>query len=222
MHFLPREAALTGFEAGIPHLRRHDGKAVMFPHLSGAARQGRLLHPRVQFAYADEDVFFLLDGEVLVATGAPGNWAFELDDLDDLGVRHHPEATGLPDGLVCSRTIYDFRGAHLQPLPRLAQRLTAALIDGWLVWGGSPLRLLDDPKHLTWLASQGSPEPMPPHDKSGIDLAAKSNRRGQIRLSRRPVRWPQHDRLSAAGRLERGRLPASLAEVQQLRRPSLV
>ena len=174
MHVLPRNAALTGFESGIPHLRRHGGKAVMFPHrvLSGLDKDGYYT-ARAQFAYADEDVFFLFEGSTWSwSDGAPGNWTFELDELTEFGVRD-PKATGLPDGLVCSRKVYDWRGPQLQPLPRLAQRLTAALIDGWLAWSGSPLRLLDDPKQLASLASQGAPEPVPPHDKSGIDLAAK-------------------------------------------------
>jgi hypothetical protein len=53
----------------------------------------------------------------------------------------------------------------LQPLPRLAQRSTAALIDGWLGWCGSRLRPLDDPKKLALLAllaSQRAPPPLPP------------------------------------------------------------
>jgi hypothetical protein len=176
LHFLPREAALTGFESGIPHLRRHDGKAVMFPHLiaSGLDKDGDYT-ARAQFAYADEDVFFLLEGRTWSwSNGDPGNWTFELDDLTELGVRHDSRATGPPDGLVCSRKVYDWRGPYLQPLPRLAQRLTAALIDGWLAWSGSPLRLLDDPEQLKWLASQGAPGPVPPHDQSGIDLAVKA------------------------------------------------
>ena len=55
------------------------------------------------------------------SNGEPGNWTFEVDELTDLGVRHDPKATGLPDGLVASRKVYDWRGPQLQPLPRLAQ-----------------------------------------------------------------------------------------------------
>ena len=81
------------------------------------------------------------------------------------------DPTELPAGLRPQpATGHDWRGPNLQPLPRLAQRVTTALIDGWLAWSGSRLRLLDDPKHLAWLASQVAPEPVPPLAKSGIDL----------------------------------------------------
>jgi hypothetical protein len=89
------------------------------------------------------------------------------------GVRQDPSPAGLPAGLVCSRKVYDWRGPYLQPMPRLAQRLTAALIDGWLAWSGSPLRLLDDPGQLALLASEGGQPPVPAYAKSGISLDAK-------------------------------------------------
>ena len=104
--------------------------------------------------------------------------------------------TELPAGLVRSRRVHDWRGPNLQPLPRLAQRVTTALIDGWLAWSGSRLRLLDDPKHLAWLASQGSPEPVPPLAKSGIDLNVQGIVTVTGRVPRRSVRPPQHERLS--------------------------
>jgi hypothetical protein len=88
-------------------------------------------------------------------------------------VRQEPERGDLPKELICSRTVYDWDCPRLQPLPQLAQRLTVALIDGWLSWSGSRLRLLDDPKKLTLLASEGAPPPVPPLAKSGIDLNAR-------------------------------------------------
>ncbi len=172
LHFLPRDAALTGFETDIPHLRRSDGKAVMFPHqVQSTLDKDGWYTARAQFAYADDDVFFRLYGRPWGwRKDEPGTWEFEIDELHDLGVRQDPDSTELPAGLVRSRRVHDWRGPNLQPLPRLAQRVTTALIDGWLAWSGSRLRLLDDPKHLAWLASQGSPEPVPPLAKSGIDL----------------------------------------------------
>ena len=129
---------------------------------------------RTQFFYADEDVFFRLDGHPSIPRkGSPGTWEFELDELTDLGVRQEPEGGDLPEDLLCSRTVYDWDGPRLQPLPQLAQRLTVALIDGWLSWSGSRLRLLDDPKKLASLASEGAPPPVPPLPKSGVDLNAR-------------------------------------------------
>ena len=174
-HFLPADAALTGFENAIPHLRRSDGKAVMFPYQirSSLDKDGYYV-ARTQFFYADEDVFFRLDGHPSIPRkGSPGTWEFELDELTDLGVRQEPEGGDLPEDLLCSRTVYDWDGPRLQPLPQLAQRLTVALIDGWLSWSGSRLRLLDDPKKLASLASEGAPPPVPPLPKSGVDLNAR-------------------------------------------------
>src|SRR5215203_4169555 len=171
-HFLTRDAALTGFENAIPHLRRGDGRAVMFPYQirSSLDKDGYYV-ARTQFFYADEDVFFRLDGDPSIPRkGLPGTWEFELNELTDLGVRQEPERGDLPEGLICSRTVYDWDCPRLQPL---AQRLTVALIDGWLSWSGSRLRLLDAPKKLTLLASQGAPRPVPPLAKSGVGLDAR-------------------------------------------------
>jgi hypothetical protein len=173
-YFLPRDAPLAGFEAAIPHLRRSDGKAVMFPcGIQSTLDKDGYYVARARFAYADEDVFFQLDGRTWSWEGGPGTWEFDLHELYDLGVRQDAEATDLPAGLVCSRKVYRWRGPYLQPLPRLAQRLTAALIDGWLAWSGSHLRLLDDPAKLAWLAAQGAPIPLPRLAESGIELGAK-------------------------------------------------
>jgi hypothetical protein len=180
-HFLPRGAALAGFDTAIPHLRRSDGKAVMFPYGIRSSRDKDGYYTAgTQFFYADEDVFFRLDGRGFSSAWDTGTWEFELDELIDLGVRQDdPDAIELPAGLICSRKVYDWRGPYLQPLPRLAQRLTAALIDGWLGWSGSSQRLLDDPKQLALLASEGSPHPVPALAKSGIDL----NARGLVRVN---------------------------------------
>jgi hypothetical protein len=175
--FLPREAPLTGFENAIPHLRRSDGKAVMYPYrVKSSLDKDGFYRPYGEFFYADEDVFFRVDGRSWLPTRSnpPGAWEFRLDELHDLGTRRDREATDLPAGLVCSRQIYGWRGPNLQPLPRLAQRLRAALIDGWLAWSGSSLRLPDDPAQLAGLLSQGAPGPVPSLAESGIDLGAKS------------------------------------------------
>jgi hypothetical protein len=175
--FLPGEAPLTGFEAAIPHLRRSDGKAVMFPcGVRGARDRDGYYYARAFFFYADEDVFFRLEGssQPTFQKGVPRHWRFDLDDLLDLGVRRDPDAAALPAGLVCRRVVYDWREAYLQPLPRLAQRLTTALIDGCLAWSGSRLRLREDPARLKELAADGSPQPTPPLANSGIDLEAKA------------------------------------------------
>jgi len=173
--FLAREAPLTGFETTIPHLRRSDHKAVMFPCgvRSSLDRDG-FYEPRARFLYADEDVFFQLDGRSSAAHRLLGTWEFELDELIELGTRRDPRETpNRSVGLVCRRKVYDWREPYLQPLPRLAQRLTTALVDGWLAWSGSPLRLLDTPAQLEWLASQGSPVPVPPLAETGFELGAK-------------------------------------------------
>ncbi len=179
--FLPGDAALTGFETAMPHLRRSDGKAVMFPcKVRSSLDKDGYYNAKPQFFYADEDVFFLLDGGVSgPGRHTPGTWRFELDELMELGVRRNPGAAGPPPGLVCSRQVYDWRGPYLQPLPRLAQRLTAALIDGWLAWSGSRLRLLDDPGQLASLVAEqadvpGAPPPPPPLEQSGVGLDARS------------------------------------------------
>lgn len=174
--FLPQEEALTGFETAIPHLRRHDGKAVMFPfQIRSRLDKDGEYDPQVQFFYADDDVFFRLDGSSWKwRKKQPGDWQFELDDLTEIGVRQDPDRyPETIDDLICSRQVYDWRGPYLQPLPRLAQRLTASPIDGWLAWSGSRQRLLDDPEKLAWHASQGAPPPVPPLAESGVDLAAK-------------------------------------------------
>jgi hypothetical protein len=175
-HFLPRDAALTGFETAIPHLRRSDGKAVTFPYQirSSLDKDGCYI-PRAQFFYADEDVFFRIDGRSWAAgTRSPGAWEFELHELTDVGGRQGPGTGDLPAELICSRQVYDWRGPYLQPLPRLAQRLTAGLIDAWLAWSGSRLRLLDDVEQLAWHKAQRAPYPVPALAESGIELGAKA------------------------------------------------
>jgi hypothetical protein len=174
--FLTRDAVLTGFESAIPHLRRSDGKAVTFPYqIKSFLDKDGCYAARAQFVYADEDVFFRLNGSTWPpGRNSPGDWEFELDDLTDVGRRQDPKATELPADLVCSRRVYEWRGPYLQPLPRLAQRLKAGLIDAWLAWSGSRLRLLDDAEMLAWHKAQRAPGPVPALAESGIDLGAKA------------------------------------------------
>ena len=177
--FLPRGAPLAGFETAIPHLLRSDGRAVMFPYRvhSHFDRDGDY-QADARYFYADEDVFFVIGGHSFSHwRGTRGLWVLDLDELYEFGVRPQPGSwPGDPDltaDLARARQIYEWRGPTLQPLPRLAQRLATSLIDGWLAWGDSPLRLLDDPEQLAWLAGQGAPGPIPPQAESGFALNAK-------------------------------------------------
>jgi hypothetical protein len=72
IHFLSKDAALTGFETAIPHLRRSDGKAVMFPYQIRSLLDKDGYYDRdAQFFYADEDVFFRLNDRVWGLSASP-------------------------------------------------------------------------------------------------------------------------------------------------------
>jgi hypothetical protein len=173
--FVARDGAAPALPGGLKprtgYLLRHDGEAVMFPvRVESSLDKDGFYVARVRFAYADEGVSFQVNGRASppASWGSLGAWSFELHDLIDAETRGGPAG----DDLLCSRRVYDWRGPYVQPLPRLAQRLTAALIDGWLAWDGSG-RLLDDPEQLASLASQGAPPPLPALAASGVDLGAK-------------------------------------------------
>jgi len=55
------------------------------------------------------------------------------------------------------------------PSPAVTQQVTAALIDGWLAWTGTPKQLLDNPQHLRELGERA-----PPLERSGIGLGRKA------------------------------------------------
>jgi hypothetical protein len=175
--YLPAEAALTGFETEIPHLRRDDGRAVMFPAgLRSRLFRGEDYEPNAFFLYADEDMFFCVRGSEY------GGWTFELSDPFRIGLRHLDRFDAAqPDGVPAT---YFWRkrmpenvikvlpdAGRTIPSAAVTQRVTAALIDGWLAWTGTSERLLDDPEHLQELGRRAD---VPPFERSGIGLGRKS------------------------------------------------
>jgi hypothetical protein len=178
-YYLPSEERLTGFERDMPHLRRGDGQAVMFPAgLKSKLWRAEDYHPGAFFLYADADVFFQIDGQALPGvSNIPPGWKFETSDLTRMGLRHADRfdsqiPSGLPDNWF--RQGQKWAGGRMCeiPSPRLWQRLRVALMDGWLAWTGTANRLLDDPDKLARLRG-GRFASVPPQEKSGIDLARK-------------------------------------------------
>jgi hypothetical protein len=177
--YLPADAALTGFETEVPHLRRNDGQAVMFPGgLRSDLYRGEDYVPRPFFLYADEDLFFCVrGGEFDAWRELRSNWTFELCRPFHIGLRHLDRFdASQPDGVPAAYFWREKREGNLIrpqtiPSPAITQRVTAALIDGWLVWTGTPMRLLDDPEHLQELGKRAQ---VPPLERSGIDLERKS------------------------------------------------
>jgi len=185
--YLPADAALTGFEAEIPNLRRDDGRAVMFPAgLRSGLHRGEDYDPGAFFLYADEDIFFCLRGSEFGGWRMlPSNWKFELGSPFRIGLRHLDQFdASQPDGVPAGyfwrkkapenamRFLPDTSGAV--PSPAIAQRLTTALIDGWLAWTGTSMRLLDDSERLQELGRSGKAQ-VPPLERSGIALGRASN-----------------------------------------------
>ncbi len=94
----------------------------------------------------------LLEGASLIAF-----WHFRVTEpscvgLRRLDVREPTVPNGLPQHLFARAPMRYSVGPDVQtiliPSPRLAQRITAALLDGWLVWEGSPKKLVDVPKRV--------------------------------------------------------------------------
>ncbi|HLG84697.1 MAG TPA: hypothetical protein VKY22_27140 [Bradyrhizobium sp.] len=182
--YLPADAALAGFEADIPNLRRADGRAVMFPAgLRSNLHRGEDYDPGAFFLYADEDVFFCVRGSEFAGwRGLRSNWKFELWEPFRIGLRHLDRFdASQPDGVPAAyfwrkktpRNLIKFlpEASGAIPSPAVTQRVTAALIDGWLAWPGTSKRLLDDPEHLQKLGERAR---VPPLERSGIDLGQKS------------------------------------------------
>jgi hypothetical protein len=173
--YLPASEKLTGFEADIPHLRRDDGKAVMFPAgLASTLHRGEDYDPNAFFLYADEEVFFCFKGSSSAAHHSfGGSWDFEQTRPSRIGLRDKERfdatvADGIPADLFVRGKLYSVD--QLIPSPAMAQKLGGALMDAWMAWGGAPHRLLDDPEQLKRLAATAS---VPPLELSGIDLGRK-------------------------------------------------
>ena len=110
------------------------------------------------------------------------HWKFELGKPFRIGLRHLDRFdASQPDGVPAAyfwrmktpgdRIRFRPEASGAIPSPSVTQRITAALIDGWLAWTGTPKRLLDDPKHLHELGKRAQ---VPPLERSGIDLGRKS------------------------------------------------
>jgi hypothetical protein len=156
----------------------------MFPAgLRSALHRGEDYDPGAFFLYADEDVFFCVRGSEFGGwRGLPSNWKFELGEPFRIGLRHlNRFDASQPDGVPAAyfwrkktpgnltRFLPEASGAI--PSPAVAQRVTAALIDGWLAWTGTSKRLLDDPQRLQDFRKRAQ---VPPLERSGIDLGWKS------------------------------------------------
>jgi hypothetical protein len=169
--FLPHDSPLKGFEDRMPHLLRHDGKAVIFP----AGRRSAGHHdPRgVWFLYADDEVFFFFPG------WAKGNWDFDLAGVDHpsgVGLRREDrfdQPGGLPVDLFVQRTSrYQF-ASHVKltrnPSPSVTQRVTTALLDAGLAWRRGSFSVSEVPDRIVrerryviptdvWKTKIGSPD----------------------------------------------------------------
>ncbi len=197
--YLPAEAELTGFELNVPHLRRDDDQAVMFPAgLASSVFRGEDYMPNPTFLYADEDLFFSLRGDEFGGWGSlSSSWSFKLASLFRIGLRHLDRFDeSRPDDIPTTYFVTT-AAARQTPSPELTQRVTVALIEGWLAWTGASMRLLDDAIHLEKLRKSARlPQQMPSLDQSGIDLGRKSQVRveglyvgGQFNASASTTAW---------------------------------
>ncbi len=131
--YLPADAALTGFEHHMPHLRRADGSAVIFPsRYASTFRNAR--RDTVSFVYADADIFLTISTD--------GDWHFRIDRIDEVGLR---QRNGLATTIVMDTPGFKARSfmAYPRALP-LWRRFVTALIDGGLHWTGTDRPLLVD------------------------------------------------------------------------------
>ncbi len=164
--WLPPQAALSGFEEHMPHLRRADGGAVIFPaQVSSQLFRGEDYRARLIFAYADEALFFRV--------GASDSWSpfsFDLNALTAIGLRDRRRFDdAAPQGLPAASFPAVALHRTTLSLP-LARRVTHALLDGALSWTGSAHRLLDDPQAFARLGKRDGS--MPPYERSGVELQA--------------------------------------------------
>jgi hypothetical protein len=176
--YLPPNERLTGFEADVPYLIRSDGQAVMFPAgLKSSLHRGEDYMPGAYFCYADAEIFFFMNGgEFRGWQNLPSSWTFSLAHPFQIGLRRLEWFdTSRPGGISADLFVGQqsrFGSVQIIPSPSVWQRVTTALIDGWLVWAASPNRLLDDPSQLEKL--RGRDAYLPEHEKSGIDLGRKA------------------------------------------------
>jgi hypothetical protein len=175
--YLPAGEKLTGFEADVPHLRRDDGKAVMFPAgLASTLHRGEDYDPGAFFLYADDEVFFCFKGSSSTAYEKwGGSWTFEQTWPSRIGLRDKERfdatvADGIPADLFMRGKVFS-NIDQLIPSPALSLKFSDALMDAWMAWAGTTHRLLDDPEQLRKLAATAS---VPPLEQSGIDLGRKA------------------------------------------------
>ena len=146
-------ADLSGFQSSMPYLKRSDGKAFIFP-------AGRGKKPSITscwncfILYADDEVFFFLDGRNRRST-----WHFTIHQPKCIGLPKYEQfnpyqPNGLPIDLFTQRphlqnfgSLFKYKN-HIDPSPKLAQKLRSSLIDAWLQWQGANVHLSQSPVRI--------------------------------------------------------------------------
>ena len=178
---------LTGFEQDVPHLRRVDRAAVMFPTgLSSDFFRGEDYRVCMPVDYTDEDVLLRINcrtGYLSIDRRSATAWMFDLTHTLCLGLRDKARfdrhASHLMPGDLFATIPSETRITGWpteRPVPsyELATRLNAALINGWLNWTGSQQHMHETPE---WLAHQSSagrsifgPDGMPLGRRPGVRI----------------------------------------------------
>jgi hypothetical protein len=160
--YLPPDALLTGFESRVPHLRRGDGRAVMFPAgLASDFHRGEDYCPRMLVDYADEEVLLRFGCEnsfMHINRKNEPVWGFEVSRLwpNEVGLRDRDRFDpGSPHGLPLDLFAVEYQSSR--PIAvlsyRLWRRLADALVDGWLNWR-SAQHIPETPEWLAWHSSR--------------------------------------------------------------------